>query len=153
MILESLHRGGEIAVPRRPRDGKVELIVGILAVGLAVGRIPHQLKRLARRGGLGIGRTGTAGGNGSGDIFLAFSVANRRELPHRTPAFLQLEMLNDERLDPVYEAAVQAVDEAVINAMVAARPMGGTRWDKAFVAAIDHKELVEVMARYGRLRT
>lgn len=125
----------------------------IVVIGTDLPLAPHQLRRLARRGGLGIGRTGTMGGNGSGDIFLAFSVANRRELPNRMPARIDFEMLNDERLDPVYEATVQAVDEAVLNAMVAARPMGGTAWDRAHVAAIDHAELVEVLGRYGRLRT
>lgn len=125
----------------------------IVVIGTDLPLLPHQLRRLARRGGLGIGRTGTMGGNGSGDIFLAFSVANAGELPQRSPDVLKLDMLNDERLDPVYEAAVQAVEEAVLNAMVAARPMGGTKWDKARVAAIDHGELVEVLRRYGRLRT
>jgi len=124
----------------------------IVAIATDLPLAPHQLRRLARRGGLGIGRTGTMGGNGSGDIFLAFSVANARELPHRTPALTSFEMLKDERLDPVYEAAVQAVDESVLNAMVAARSTGGTRWDKAHVAAIDHAELVEILGRYGRLR-
>lgn len=113
---------------------------------------PHQLQRLARRGGLGIGRTGTIGGNSSGDIFLAFSVAGERPMPHRTPARFKIEMLNDDRLDPVYEAAVQSVEEAVINAMIAARTMGGTEWDRATVHAIDHAQLVNVLARYGRLK-
>ncbi|MBN9243992.1 MAG: P1 family peptidase [Mesorhizobium sp.] len=125
-------------------------IIVVIATDLPLA--PHQLRRLARRGGLGIGRTGTMGGNGSGDIFLAFSVANERDLPHRAPALAGFEMLNDERLDPVYEATVQAVDESVLNAMVAARPMGGTEWDKASVAAIDHAELVKILGRYGRLR-
>ncbi len=133
------------------KAGERGSIIVVIATDLPL--LPHQLKRLARRGGLGIGRTGTMGGNGSGDIFLAFSVANARDLPHQAPDFANLEMLNDERIDQVYEAAVQAVEEAVLNAMVAARPMGGTRWDRAHVAAIDHAELVDVLGRYGRLRT
>jgi L-aminopeptidase/D-esterase-like protein len=133
------------------KAGERGSIIVVIATDLPL--LPHQLKRLARRGGLGIGRTGTMGGNGSGDIFLAFSVANARDLPHQAPGFANLEMLNDERIDQVYEAAVQAVEEAVLNAMVAAGPMGGTRWDRAHVAAIDHAELVDVLGRYGRLRT
>lgn len=114
---------------------------------------PHQLSRLARRGAIGIGRNGTVGGNNSGDIFLAFSVANDLPMPHRAPSHLRLEMLNDEHLDPLYEAVVQAVEEAVINALVAATDMGGTTWDRVRVKAIDHAALGEVLRRYNRLRT
>lgn len=124
----------------------------IVVIATDVPLAPHQLRRLARRGTLGIGRTGTVGGNGSGDIFLAFSVANDMPLPHKAPAMLSLTMLNDERIDPVYEAAVQAVEEAVINAMLAARPMGGSAWDTAYVAALDHDALKELMAMAPRLR-
>lgn len=123
----------------------------IVVIGTDLPLAPHQLQRLARRGGLGIGRTGTMGGNSSGDIFLAFSVANAKDLPHRSPSFSNHEVLNDERLDRVYEAAVHAVDEAVLNAMVAAKTMGGTKWDRTRVSAINHSELVEVLGRYGRL--
>lgn len=126
-------------------------IIGVIATDLPLA--PHQLRRLARRGGLGIGRSGTVGGNGSGDIFLAFSVANRMPLAHRAPAIFAFDMLNDERIDPAYQAAVEAIDEAVINAMVAAETVGGTQWDRATVKAIDHAALVEVLARYGRLRS
>jgi D-aminopeptidase len=112
---------------------------------------PHQLKRLAKRGAIGIGRNGTVGGNSSGDIFLAFSVANPMPMPHQADSHLRLEMLNDERIDPVYEAAVQAIEEAVINAMVAAKDMGGTEWDKVQVKAIDHRALGDVLRQYGRL--
>lgn len=119
----------------------------IVVIGTDLPLAPHQLTRLARRGGLGIGRTGTMGGNGSGDIFLAFSVGNQTPLPHKAGAFIGMEVVNDERLDPVYEAVVQSVEEAVINAMVAAKPMGGTRWDRALVSAIDHAALIEIVGR------
>lgn len=124
----------------------------IVVIGTDLPLAPHQLKRVARRGALGIGRTGTMGGNGSGDIFLAFSVGNRTALPHRNGAFVGLEIVNDERLDPVYEAAVQSVEEAVVNAMVAARPMGGTEWDRALVSAINHASLIEIVGRNQALR-
>lgn len=124
----------------------------IVVIASDIPLAPHQLQRVARRGGLGIGRTGTVGGNSSGDIFLAFSTAGERPLPHRSPARFSIEMLNDELLDPVYEAVVQATEEAIVNAMVAARTLGGTEWDRATVAAIDHAALVDVLARYGRLR-
>ena len=113
---------------------------------------PHQLSRVARRGTLGIGRSGTIGGNNSGDLFLAFSVANTLPMPHQAPGHLRLDMLNDEHLDPLYEAVVQSIEEAVINALVAAADMGGTRWDRVRVKAIDHAKLVEALRRYNRLR-
>jgi len=123
----------------------------IVIVGTDMPLAPHQLQRLARRGAIGIGRGGTVGGNNSGDIFLAFSVANPVAMPHKAPTRLAIEMLNDEMLDTVYEATVQAVEEAVVNAMVAANDMGGTEWDRAMVRAIDHAALADVMRRYGRL--
>lgn len=119
----------------------------IVVIGTDLPLAPHQLTRIARRGGLGIGRTGTMGGNGSGDIFLAFSVGNKTTLPHTAGAFIGLEIVNDERLDPVYEAVVQSVEEAVVNAMVAATSMGGTQWDGALVSAIDHAALIEIVGR------
>lgn len=119
----------------------------IVVIGTDLPLAPHQLTRIARRGGLGIGRTGTMGGNGSGDIFLAFSVGNKTTLPHTAGAFVGLEIVNDERLDPIYEAVVQSVEEAVVNAMVAATSAGGTPWDGALVSAIDHAALIDIVGR------
>lgn len=124
-------------------------IIVVIATDLPLA--PHQLQRVARRGAIGIGRNGTIGGNNSGDIFLAFSVANEMPLPHKAPGRTAFEMLNDNRLDIAYEATVQAIEEAIINAMVAAKPMGGTEWDRAAVQAIDHAELTGVLRRYKRL--
>lgn len=131
-------------------SGERGSIIAVIATDAPLA--PHQLKRLARRGAIGIGRNGTVGGNGSGDIFLAFSVANDMPMPHKASGHLKLDMLNDERLDPVYEAAVQSVEEAVINAMVAATDMGGTEWDRINAKAIDHVALSEVLRQYGRLK-
>jgi len=124
-------------------------IIVVIATDLPLA--PHQLKRLARRGTIGIGRNGTPGGNGSGDIFLAFSTANPRPMPHRTPAHLSMEIVNDEQLDAAYLAAVDSVEEAVVNAMIAAEDMGGTQYDRFRIQAIPHQPLVELMRRYGRL--
>jgi D-aminopeptidase len=125
-------------------------IIAVIATDIPM--MPHQLKRLARRAALGIGRTGTIGGNSSGDIFLAFSTANAGPLPHEAEVYLQPKMLNDENFDPVYEAAVQSVEEAVLNALVAAESMGGTQWDEVLVPAIDHSTLVDVLRKYNRLK-
>ena len=112
---------------------------------------PHQLNRVARRGSIGIGRNGTVGGNNSGDIFLAFSTANAGPMPIDAPARLSLELLNDECLDVIYEGVIQCVEEAVVNAMVAARRMGGTRFDEALVPAIGHDYLRRRFAGSSRV--
>ncbi|WP_048646769.1 P1 family peptidase [Nitratireductor soli] len=124
----------------------------VVVIATDIPMAPHQLARLARRGSIGIGRGGTCGGNSSGDIFLAFTTANERPLPHQTPPRFTIEMVNDDLFDPIYEAAIQATEEAVINAMVAARDMGGTPYDRARVTAIDHAAMVDILGRYGRLR-
>jgi D-aminopeptidase len=104
-------------------------IIVIIATDLPM--LPNQLQRVARRAALGIGRGGTPGGNNSGDIFLAFSVANPIELPQLGAPSWRLEAINDEHFDAIYLAVVQAVEEAVVNALVAAettptfRPPGG----------------------------
>ncbi|EYR77523.1 P1 family peptidase [Shinella sp. 838] len=123
-------------------------IIVVIATDLPLA--PHQLKRLARRAAIGIGRNGTPGGNNSGDIFLAFSTANPQPMAHRAPLMLGLGMVNDEYLDPIYQAAVQSVEEAVVNAMLAAKDSGGTPHDRFRIDAIRHDELVAVMQRYGR---
>ncbi|TBV06438.1 DmpA family aminopeptidase [Phytopseudomonas dryadis] len=107
--------------------------------------LPHQLRRLARRAGLGIGLAGTPGGNNSGDIFLAFSVANPRPLPQLSASRQQLDYLNDECFDAFYLAAVQGTDEAVLNAMLAAEaaPM---HKPAGLCPALDGERLLAAMA-------
>lgn len=120
----------------------------IAVVGTDAPLLPIQLKRLAKRIGLGIGRTGTPSGNSSGDIFLAFSTANPRPLAAGA-ALPSLAYLPDEALDPLYLGLVEAVEEAVINALLAAETMVGR--DGHRVAAIDHEALLASMRRYGRI--
>ncbi|NRP20622.1 Beta-peptidyl aminopeptidase BapA [Ensifer adhaerens] len=123
-------------------------IIVVIATDLPMA--PHQLQRLARRAAIGIGRNGTPGGNNSGDIFLAFSTANPQPMAHRAPPRLTLEIVNDEMLDPVYLATVDSVEEAVVNAMLAAEDSGGTAHDRFKIDAIKHGPLVEVLRKYGR---
>lgn len=78
-----------------------------------------SLRQVAKRAALGIGRGGTPGGNSSGDIFLALSTANPQPMPQKSPALITKTEVNGEQIDPLYLAAVQAVEEAVINAIVA----------------------------------
>jgi L-aminopeptidase/D-esterase-like protein len=108
--------------------------------------LPHQLRRVARRAALGIGRMGGIAGAGSGDLFLAFSTASTGT-PGRSHV-ATVRMLSDEAIDPVYQATVDATEEAIINAMLAARTMTGADWLR--VPALPHDELKEVLRRYGR---
>jgi D-aminopeptidase len=124
-------------------------IIVILATDLPMA--PHQLRRLAKRAAIGIGRGGTPGGNNSGDIFLAFSTADAREMPQLSPALLRMEYINDEGLDPIYLAAVDAVEEAVVNAMIAAEDTPTFRPRGKVCRALPHGPLVEIMRRFGRL--
>jgi len=121
----------------------------IAVIGTDVPLLPIQLQRLAKRISIGVGRAGTPSGNNSGDIFLAFSTANpNSEGSGGARALRQLDFVPHEALDPVFNAVVESVDEAVINALVAAEDMTGR--DGHFVASIDHAKLQELMARYGR---
>jgi D-aminopeptidase len=123
----------------------------IVILGTDLPLSPIQLRRVARRAALGVGRGGTPGGNNSGDTFLAFSVANRLSLSQTGPPEWKLTALNDELLDDVFEAAVQSIEEAVINAMIAAENTLSVKPPGKVVRSIDHAELLDVMRRYGRL--
>lgn len=112
--------------------------------------LPHQLRRVAKRAALGVGRTGTPGGNSSGDIFLAFSVANEMPLHELAPPHLSMKFVNDEYFDPLYQAAVECTEEAIINAMVTAEDCPALKPAGSICKAIDHQQLVEVMRSYAR---
>ncbi len=124
----------------------------IVLLGTDAPLAPLNLRHLAKRAAIGIGRHGTPGGNNSGDIFLAFSVANPCALPQLSPARLSFEYLNGEILDPFYLAAVEAVEEAVVNALVAAESMTTVKPPGRTCRALDHQALRDLMARHGRLR-
>jgi L-aminopeptidase/D-esterase-like protein len=110
--------------------------------------LPHQLERIARRATMGIARTGAVAGNGSGDIFIAFSTANPGAAEARgLPA---LTMLPNERLTPFFSATVQATEEAIINALVAARTTEGHSGHRA--VEMPHDRLRTTLASYNRLR-
>lgn len=109
---------------------------------------PTQLRRLARRGALGVGRTGTSGGHYSGDLTLAFSVANPLYLPglgEPQPRSFSAEWLNDAHCETVYPETVAAVEEAVLNALIAARSVPTYKPPGKVLEAIDHGRLIEVM--------
>lgn len=111
--------------------------------------LPHQLRRVSRRAALGVGRMGGIAGSSSGDLFLAFSTATTGEAD--TAVVTQVRMLQDQRIDPVYEATVQATEEAIINAMLAAKTMIGA--DDLRVSALPHDRLRAILQRHRRLRS
>src|SRR5262252_607623 len=121
----------------------------IVVVATNAPLLPHQLKRIARRVSLGLGRTGSISGNGSGDIFIAFSTANSRAA--KPDALAQLTMLPNDQMNPVFSATIEATEEAIINAMVAAETMTGIENHK--VIALPHDKLREVLKKYSRLAT
>jgi D-aminopeptidase len=120
----------------------------IVVVATNAPLLPHQLKRVARRVSLGLGRNGSISGNGSGDIFIAFSTANSGA--STVGQVVELKMVPNDSLDPLFAATVQATEEAIINAMVAAQDMTGV--DGHHVRALPHAELRAVLAKYNRLQ-
>jgi L-aminopeptidase/D-esterase-like protein len=119
----------------------------IVVVATDAPLLAHQLKRLARRVTLGVGRNGSISGNGSGDIFIAFSTANSGAAAEGH--VVDLKMLPNDSLDPIFKATVESTEEAVVNAMVAAHDMIGV--DDHKVIALPHDALRAVLAKYNRL--
>jgi L-aminopeptidase/D-esterase-like protein len=109
--------------------------------------LPHQLKRLARRVSLGLARVGSTAGNGSGDIFIAFSTANAGAAKKTDTAALT--MLPNERMGALFDATAEATEEAIVNALIAAETMTGQ--DDHKVIALPHDRLKEVLKKYNRL--
>ena len=139
---------GEMRCPRGvDRVREQGSIIAIIATDAPL--LPHQLRRVARRAALGVGRMGGIAGAGSGDLFLAFSTARTKAAD--SLGVTSVSMLEDERIDPVYEATVQATEEAIINAMLAAKTMTGA--DYLRVPALPHDRLRAVLQKYNRLRS
>lgn len=128
-------------------DDDVGSIIVVVATDAPL--IPTQLKRVAKRVTLGLGRDGSYSGNGSGDIFIAFSTANPGASSSK--GIRPLSMLPNDEINPVFLATVQATEEAVVNAMIAAETMTGIKGHK--VMALPHDRLKEVLKKYNRLRS
>lgn len=128
---------------RQEGDGSI-----IVIIATDVPLLPHQLKRIAQRIPLGIGIVGGRGSNGSGDIFLAFSTAN--EGAFNRDDIASITSMPNDLLMPVFEATVQVVEEAIINAMIAAETMEGINGNTSY--AIPHDVLVETLKKYNRIK-
>jgi L-aminopeptidase/D-esterase-like protein len=134
-----------LAMHGMPMNRETGSIIIVIATDAPL--LPHQLQRLARRAALGLARNGSVASNGSGDIFIAFSTANAAA-GQAGPA-TQVTVLSNDRMDGLFEATVEATEEAIVNALVAARDMRGDRGH--LVKAIPHEELRDALKRYGRL--
>ena len=119
----------------------------IIVVATDAPLLPHQLKRIAKRAALGVGRLGGLASNSSGDIFIAFSTANPQA--SRDSGLAGVSMVANDQITPLFEATVQATEEAIVNAMLAARTMTGA--DDLTVYALPHDRLREVLKKYNRL--
>jgi D-aminopeptidase len=146
----------EVPVPGRegegargePSEGSGSIIV---VVATDAPLLPHQCARLAQRAGLGIARTGGAGENSSGDMFVAFSTANvipSSEVPNPGRGTLGVTMLEDGAIDPLFYAVIEATEEAILNALLQAQNMTGR--DGITAHALDGQRLVELLEAYGR---
>jgi D-aminopeptidase len=133
------------ALPVQPdaRDGSI-----IVVVATDAPLLPHQLKRVARRVALGIGRVGGLAHNASGDIFIALSTANASAVA-ATDEVAQAAFVPNDALDPLFAATVYATEEAIVNAMTAAETMTGYRGARAF--ALPHARLRAALKKFGRL--
>jgi L-aminopeptidase/D-esterase-like protein len=144
LLVAGVPVGRELAsgAVRRKEAGSI-----IIVVATDAPLLPHQLKRLARRAAMGLARTGSSSGNGSGDLFLAFSTSRadrgkRGENP-------RIEMLPNDDISPHFDATVQATEEAIINALIAAETMTGINDHR--VVALPHGPLKEILKKFNRL--
>ncbi|SHF88645.1 DmpA family aminopeptidase [Streptoalloteichus hindustanus] len=131
----------------RPGAGSIPIIVATDAPLL-----PHQCQRLARRAGIGMLRSGGLAENDSGDLFFAFSTANRGKIPGpnivHSPLKHDLTVLTDAFLDPIFEAAAEATEEAILNSLLMAETMTGR--DNVTAHALPPALLLKILAKYKR---
>jgi L-aminopeptidase/D-esterase-like protein len=133
------------AAPSYRQEGDGSIIV-VLATDAPL--LPHQLKRMAARVAIGVGKVGGRGENGSGDIFITFSTANPAAF--QRDSFTKVDVLPNDLVNPLFDATVQAVEESIINAMVAAETMEGINGNKAY--ALPHKLVIDILKKYNRLK-
>lgn len=132
---------------RKAKEGSV-----IVVIATDAPLSDRQLSRLCRRGVLGLGRVGAIAGNSSGDLLIAFSNARECRAPRRNQGpFVAQTHLRDDVIDALFRSTIEATSEAVLNALIAAETMTGRDGNRAH--ALPHVQLLEIMRRYGRLRS
>ena len=135
----------ELNLPPAYKDEGGGSIIVVVAIDAPL--LPHQLKRLAARVPIGIGIVGGLGQNGSGDIFIAFSTANPTAFQREN--FIKTDVMPNDLMNPLLEATVQAVEESIINAMVAAETMTGINGNKAY--GLPHDLVIKLLRKYKRI--
>lgn len=133
------------AAPSYRQEGDGSIIV-VVATDAPV--LPHQLKRIAARVPIGMGLVGGRGENGSGDIFIAFSTANKTAFQRKD--FVKVEQLPNDLIDPLFDATIQAVEEAIINAMIAAETLEGINGNKVY--KLPQGAVLKILKKYSRLK-
>ncbi|HLF44834.1 MAG TPA: P1 family peptidase [Chitinophagaceae bacterium] len=142
-LIDTLNNEFKAPPSYQPGDGSIIVVVATDAPVL-----PHQLKRVVQRVSLGIGQVGGQGTNGSGDIFIAFSTANPTAFQRVN--FTKVDALSNDEINPLFEATIQATEEAIINAMVAAETMEGINGNKSY--ALPHKLVIDILKKYNRIK-
>ena len=142
-LIDTLNNELKAPPSYQPGDGSIIVIVATDAPVL-----PHQLKRIVQRVSLGIGQVGGQGTNGSGDIFIAFSTANPTAFQRAN--FTKVDVLPNDEINPLFEATIQATEEAIINAMVAAETMEGVNGNKSY--ALPHQLVIDLLKKYNRIK-
>jgi D-aminopeptidase len=159
LMVDGVHVGEEIPTSELSSGWDDEERVGsaiegsiIVVIATDAPLLPHQLERLAQRAGLGVARVGGAGGNSSGDIFFAFSTANAGRMKSSKAATsgepLAVDMVPDASITSLFWGAIEATEEAILNALVAADTLVGR--DGITAHALPHDRLLEIMTKYGR---
>jgi len=135
-----------VAPPQYKKDEGQGSIIVVVATDAPL--LPHQLKRIAARVPLGIGIVGGRGENSSGDIFIAFSTANPDAFNRKDD--VKVEMLSNDQINPLFQATVESVEEAIINAMVAADTMEGINGNKAY--ALPHDAVIKLLKQHNVIK-
>ena len=128
-----------------PKDETGSIIV---VVATDAPLLPHQLKRIAQRVPLGVTRTGGIGGNGSGDIFIAFSTANKKAFSN--DSITQVSTLPNDQINALFVATIQATEEAIINALVAGKTMKGINDNTVYGMPVD--AVLKILKKYNRIK-
>jgi L-aminopeptidase/D-esterase-like protein len=135
--------GGDNRIDDAPEQGSI-----IVVVATDAPLLPHELKRIVTRVSLGVGRQGGFGGNGSGDIFIAFSTANPKAWS--SDSVVSVRMLTNDRITPLFQATAQATEAAITNALLAAETTTGANDYRVYAMPVDR--MLEVMRKYGRIK-
>jgi L-aminopeptidase/D-esterase-like protein len=135
--------GNDNTLDGAPEQGSI-----IVVVATDAPLLPHELKRIATRVSLGVGRQGGFGGNGSGDIFIAFSTANAKAWS--SDSVVSVRMLTNDRISPLFQATAQATEAAITNALLAAETTTGANDYRVYAMPVDR--MLDVMRKYGRMK-